>query len=176
RPRGRQVRRAGRDRPAGGDRLLQFPRHRHECHAHRAAGERAGAAAALSGMSSLGGKAESLRKGKEAAGMMGAAPSRQGIGAGDPMPKTSSNRELPSTAPDVAAELVAWLAYLAAERRMSPKTVQAYGRDVRQFLGFLGEHLGRRPALAAPARLTPRGLRALMAGRPARGRPRPAAD
>ena len=30
-----------------------------------------------------------------------------------------------------------WLAHLGAERRMSPKTVEAYERDVRQFLGFL---------------------------------------
>ena len=39
-----------------------------------------------------------------------------------------------ATAPDVAAEIGRWLAYLGAEKRMSPKTLDAYRRDVAQFL------------------------------------------
>ena len=48
---------------------------------------------------------------------------------------------------------------------MSPKTVEAYGRDVRQLLAFLSEHLGRRMTLAALARLEPLDIRAFMAAR-----------
>jgi integrase/recombinase XerC len=66
---------------------------------------------------------------------------------------------------DVAAEMARWLGHLGAERRMSAKTVEAYERDVRQFLGFLAEHLGGRPTLAELARLTPQDVRAFMAAR-----------
>ena len=50
-------------------------------------------------------------------------------------------------APDVAAEIGRWRAYLGAERRMSPKTLEAYERDVGQFLRFMAEHLGGPPSL-----------------------------
>jgi len=66
---------------------------------------------------------------------------------------------------DVAAELRRWLAHLSAERRMSPKTVEAYERDVRQFLQFLTEHTGGLMSLKALARIEPRDVRAFMAAR-----------
>ena len=68
-------------------------------------------------------------------------------------------------ASDVSAEIGRWLAYLGAERRMSPKTLEAYERDVGQFLAFLAEHLGGTPGLKHLARLTPADVRAFMAAR-----------
>ena len=76
---------------------------------------------------------------------------------------------LPFAAPDVAAEMTRWLAHLGSERRMSPKTVEAYERDVRQFLAFLAEHLGGAPSLRELAKLTPQDVRAFMAARRADG-------
>lgn len=74
-----------------------------------------------------------------------------------------------SAAPDVQTEIERWLTYLGAERRMSPKTLEAYRRDVGQFLGFLAEHLGGAPSLAELAGLTPADIRAFMAARRAKG-------
>ncbi len=68
-------------------------------------------------------------------------------------------------ASDVTAEIARWLGYLRAERRMSEKTLEAYGRDVSQFLGFLAGHLGGAPSLKALAKLTPADVRAFMAAR-----------
>jgi integrase/recombinase XerC len=67
--------------------------------------------------------------------------------------------------PDVAAEIGRWLSYLGAERRMSPKTLEAYERDVGQFLRFLAGHLGGTPSLKTLAKLTPADVRAFMASR-----------
>ena len=72
-------------------------------------------------------------------------------------------------APDVAAEIARWLRFLGDEKRMSPKTLDAYARDARQFLGFLAEHLGGAPSLKQLARLTPQDVRAFMAARRGEG-------
>ena len=68
-------------------------------------------------------------------------------------------------APDVTTEIARWLDYLGAERRMSPKTLEAYARDVGQFLDFLAGHLGGAPSLKALAKLSPADVRAFMAAR-----------
>ena len=72
-------------------------------------------------------------------------------------------------AADMSAECLRWLAFLGDEKRMSPKTVEAYRRDVTQFLLFMADHLGCQPSLAALAELTPQDVRAFMASRRARG-------
>ena len=77
------------------------------------------------------------------------------------MPKS----ELSFITPKVAAELEAWLRHLREERHYSPKTLEAYRRDVLQFLAFLAEHLGDPPSLKALAELTPADVRAFMAAR-----------
>ncbi len=71
----------------------------------------------------------------------------------------------PATSPEVTAEIANWLRFLGAERRMSGKTLEAYGRDVGQFLGFLAEHMGGAPSLRQLAKLTPADVRAFMAAR-----------
>ncbi|MCP8940493.1 tyrosine recombinase XerC [Alsobacter sp. SYSU M60028] len=68
-------------------------------------------------------------------------------------------------APDLASALADWRRHLDSERRMSPKTLEAYERDVRQFLAFLTERNGRAASLACVDALKPADLRAYMAGR-----------
>ncbi|MGO8907961.1 MAG: tyrosine recombinase XerC [Bradyrhizobium sp.] len=73
--------------------------------------------------------------------------------------------ELACAASDVTLEMTRWLSHLRAERRLSPKTSEAYARDVRQFLQFLGEHWGKRVTLAGFAALQASDVRAFMAMR-----------
>jgi integrase/recombinase XerC len=63
----------------------------------------------------------------------------------------------------------AWLAWLAGERRASANTLEAYGQDSAQFLGFLARHLGGEPDLAALGALRPADLRGFLAARAAAG-------
>lgn len=48
-----------------------------------------------------------------------------------------------------------WLSHLAAERRLSPKTLEAYSRDLGQFHAFLTEHLGGAPSFPISPRSSP---------------------
>ena len=70
-----------------------------------------------------------------------------------------------SFAPDAAAAAQAWLAHLRTERRMSAKTLEAYGRDLGQFATFMMDHLGGAPDNTALAELTVSDFRAFLARR-----------
>lgn len=63
----------------------------------------------------------------------------------------------------------AYLAWLGTERRASPLTVEAYGRDLAGFLGFLARHLGAEADLAALETLRQADLRAWLAAGAAAG-------
>lgn len=76
--------------------------------------------------------------------------------------------ELPFSA-EISAEFLRWLAFLGDQKRMSPKTLEAYRRDVTQFLLFMTEHLGEQPSLATLSALAPRDVRAFMAARRSQG-------
>ena len=77
----------------------------------------------------------------------------------------AKNTEASAIAPKVAAEIDAWLRHLHAERQLSAKTIEAYRRDVTQFLHFLAEHLGGAPSLKELAALAPADVRAFLAAR-----------
>lgn len=66
---------------------------------------------------------------------------------------------------ELAAMAREWLAELAGERRVSRHTLDAYGRDLGQFLGFLREHHGEPPNLAALRTIKPTDLRSFLASR-----------
>lgn len=68
-------------------------------------------------------------------------------------------------APDLLDGLARWRRHLAAERRAATETLEAYDRDVTQFLRFLTEHLGAPPSIAALSELKPADLRAFLARR-----------
>ena len=65
----------------------------------------------------------------------------------------------------ITLEMTRWLSHLRTERRLSPKTSEAYARDVRQCLVFLGEHWGTQVSLPRFAALDASDVRAFMAMR-----------
>jgi integrase/recombinase XerC len=79
--------------------------------------------------------------------------------------KTPDKIELDSADETIGREMARWLSHLRAERRLSPKTLEAYARDIRQFLDFLCEHLGARVTLARFSKLEVTDVRAFMAMR-----------
>jgi integrase/recombinase XerC len=65
----------------------------------------------------------------------------------------------------LVAALDRWRRWLADERRLSPHTLDGYGRDISAFLGFLSGHLGHLPGLPDLASLQPADVRAYLASR-----------
>jgi integrase/recombinase XerC len=75
------------------------------------------------------------------------------------------NLAFPNAAADLAAALGDWQTWLRDEKRASPHTCQAYGRDLADFLAFLAEHLGKPPALTDLSALATTDFRAWLAAR-----------
>ncbi len=82
----------------------------------------------------------------------------------DPLPPTRFN-----AAADLGAAIGLWTAWLVGERRASPHTVAAYGRDLSGFLDFLAGHCGEQPDLAMLGGLAAADFRAYLAARAATG-------
>jgi integrase/recombinase XerC len=73
--------------------------------------------------------------------------------------------ELDSADKTISVEMTRWLLHLRAERRLSPKTLEAYARDLRQCLDFLRGHWGTRVTLARFSLLEATDVRAFLAMR-----------
>lgn len=86
--------------------------------------------------------------------------SRQALDAAE-----SATVELACIGTDLAAEIGRWLGHLRSERRLAAKTLEAYERDLRQFLVFLSEHWGDRVSLKQFGNLATADIRAFMAMR-----------
>ncbi len=65
----------------------------------------------------------------------------------------------------IEAQLAAWLRDLGAVRRLAPKTLEAYQRDLGQFLSFLAHHTGGPVSLNTLRQMRGADIRAYMAAR-----------
>ena len=99
-----------------------------------------------------------------------AAPAQRGLKTAQTSETESPTGEsLTGAAPDLAAAIADWQAWLREEKRASPHTCAAYRRDLAQFLAFLTEHLGGVPSLADLATLRSADFRAWLAQRAGAG-------
>jgi integrase/recombinase XerC len=72
-------------------------------------------------------------------------------------------------APDTQRAILDFIQYLKSERRASAKTLEAYSRDLSQFMAFLQDHLGGTAGLKDLEGLIAADFRAFLAARRARG-------
>ena len=66
---------------------------------------------------------------------------------------------------DLEQAVAGWLAHLRHERAAADKTIEAYARDVRQFLDFLAGQIGHTPCLADLDRIQAKTVRSFLAAR-----------
>ncbi len=66
---------------------------------------------------------------------------------------------------DVNAQVARWVRDMGSVRRLAPKTLEAYRRDLGQFLNFLGPHTGGAVSIATLRDMRAADLRAFMASR-----------
>ena len=65
----------------------------------------------------------------------------------------------------VSAQIALWLRDLGAVRRLAPRTVEAYQRDLGQFLQFLSPHMGGPVSVTMLGELRAADMRAFLASR-----------
>lgn len=70
-----------------------------------------------------------------------------------------------STDPFIRARIADWLRDLASVRRLAPRTLEAYGSDLGQFMGFLALHMGGPVSLQSLRELRGADIRSFMAQR-----------
>lgn len=78
---------------------------------------------------------------------------------------TRRGEPLVAAAPDLTEAIARWQRHLASERRLSPKTLEAYTRDTWQFLAFLTVHIAGPAKLADLRKIATTDIRAFMAAR-----------
>jgi integrase/recombinase XerC len=65
----------------------------------------------------------------------------------------------------IRAQIAAWQRELGAVKRLAPKTLEAYGRDIGQFMSFLAGHMGGPVSLKSLQEMRGADIRAFMAQR-----------
>lgn len=83
--------------------------------------------------------------------------------------KTTSDVPLLIATPALRKEQEQWVSMLATERRLSNATLDAYERDIDNFLAFLTEHMAEVATVEHFSDLRPADIRAFMAKRRAAG-------